>query len=459
MNLIESSIGLAVADRNAPFSGYDVPEHVAALIAGALCSAGLGQSEKNAPLRDIIEPGMTVLLKPNWVLHSNMSGKGMDCMITHPVFIEEVIKQVAKASPGRIILADAPIQRAVFPQIVPPDWQQRLRSLAHPCRLDIIDFRKHIRCESGQHIQVSAGERSPSDYNLFDIGSRSLLEPISHPAGKFRITCYDPDAMPQTHCSGRHQFLLSREFFDADVVLNLPKLKSHRKSGITAALKNLVGINGDKSFLPHHRVGGSLQGGDCYEGKTLFKHLAERCCDSANRRINSRSFYPFSKAAEILLRLNRALHGEDELDGGWYGNDTVWRMVLDINRIAVYGGKDGVILPHPQRRIYSLTDAVIAGEGLGPLAPEPVPLGAVTFASSSAYADLAHTALMRFDWRKIPLVRHSFDRFDYPLTGSGPETVRINISGESYDLPGLAERWGVDFRPAGGWEGHIELDR
>jgi len=34
-------------------------------------------------------------------------------------------------------------------------------------------------------------------------------------------------------------------------------LKLHRKAGITCALKNLIGINGNKEYLPHHRLGGS----------------------------------------------------------------------------------------------------------------------------------------------------------------------------------------------------------
>src|SRR5512136_2493509 len=179
MSMAVSSVGLALGDRSNSSIGYDDPEQIGSLIIEALLSAGLGQADKKAPLKDIIEPGMTVLLKPNWVLHCNMSGKGMDCMITHPVFIEEVIKQISKAAPGRIILADAPIQRADFPQIVSREFHERLLSLALPARLDIIDFRRIIRSESGRHIHVKDGTRSGSDYILFDIGLQSLLEPIS----------------------------------------------------------------------------------------------------------------------------------------------------------------------------------------------------------------------------------------------------------------------------------------
>ena len=41
-----------------------------------------------------------------------------------------------------------------------------------------------------------------------------------------------------------------------------PKWKPHSKSGMTAALKNLVGINGDKAYLPHFSTGAPSWGGD-----------------------------------------------------------------------------------------------------------------------------------------------------------------------------------------------------
>ena len=55
---------------------------------------------------------------------------------------------------------------------------------------------------------------------------------------------------------GRHRYLVARELIEADVVFNVPKLKTHKKAGVTGALKNLVGINGHKAYLPHHRKGG-----------------------------------------------------------------------------------------------------------------------------------------------------------------------------------------------------------
>ena len=65
------------------------------------------------------------------------------------------------------------------------------------------------------------------------------------------------------------------KYLEADVIINLPKLKTHQKAGITCALKNLIGINGNKEYLPHHRIGGFELGGDCYPGSSDLKRALE----------------------------------------------------------------------------------------------------------------------------------------------------------------------------------------
>ena len=47
--------------------------------------------------------------------------------------------------------------------------------------------------------------------------------------------------------------------------------------------------------------------------------------------------------------------------GNWHGNDTTWRMVLDLNRALRYGDGVGVLHDEPQRRYFSVVDGIIAG--------------------------------------------------------------------------------------------------
>lgn len=424
-------------------------------IQSAMREAGLGHHDSACPLTDIIVPGATVLLKPSWVLHRHQSGKTMDCMVTHPAFIEVVLDEVLATKPGRVIIGDAPIQSCQFDVVAPPQWIARLKAKTE-ARVEFMDFRRHRVMRSDLADGVLENARSEDRYVLFDLGQDSLLDPISDKKPRFRVTDYDPRVLAQTHRRGKHQYLLCKEAFEADVIINLPKLKTHRKTGITGALKNLVGLNGNKDYLPHHRLGGTALGGDCYPGYAPLKRMAEFCLDQANRRVNTRGYRKWHERAYRVLGWHRRL-GEEEIEGGWYGNDTIWRMVLDLNRILAYGRVDGTLADTRQRRIYTITDAIIAGQGEGPLSPEPLALGLVTFATSSTFADLVHAGLLGMDYQRIPLVRDAFGRFRYPLTDCGPEECIVRANGVEMSWNQAAQRFGKPARPPRGWSGHVEL--
>jgi uncharacterized protein (DUF362 family) len=456
--LNECRVGLArVADDVRGGSPYSDTGRISALVRDAAFQCGLGQADPQAPMLDIIRPGMTVLLKPNWVYHQNLGGGGMECLVTHPSFILAVLAEVCKAGPGKVIISDAPIQGCEFDALVTPEWRAEALKIAN-CPVEIIDFRRTVLRKEGLASGQDLGLRGMENYILFDLAGESLLEPVSTPAGRFRITCYDPDQMAERHRPGRHQYLLCREPFEADVVVNLPKLKCHKKAGMTGALKNLVGMNGNKEYLPHHRVGGTAGGGDCYTGLAPLKRMAEFCLDEANRRIGTKACALWQQRSNTLRSLHGRI-GDPEIEGGWHGNDTVWRMVLDLNRLLLYGRSDGTLSETPLRKVYTITDAIVAGELDGPLAPSPVLLGAVTFAVSSAFADVAHSALMHFDPEKIPLVREAFGRFRYPLTGQGLEKCEIHCGGRPLSWIEAGALFGGTFRPPAGWKGHIENQR
>lgn len=421
------------------------------LLRAAFCAAGLGEKDASIPLADIIAPGASVLLKPNWVLEYNKSGATMDCMVTHPAFILAAVAEVVAAGAGRVLIADAPIQSARFDVLTPPWWRTQVRKIAKGAAVEVIDFRDTVTYYDGAELRSQRGLRDPSRFVEFDLAADSLLEAVSARKGSFRNTSYNPDDMAKVQRAGVHRFLLCKEPFEVDTILNLPKLKAHSKAGVTAALKNLVGINGDKNFLPHHRVGGSSHGGDCYEGFKPFKRMGEIFLDHANRRIGQRGYLLASRAAKALS----AIHGGD-LEGKWWGNDTTWRMVLDLNRLLVYGDSKGHLHETPQRTIYSLTDAIVAGDRNGPLSPEPVPLKAVTFSSNSAYADAAHLALMRFDISRVALVREAFSKMRYALTSGTHEELIVCCDENSYSADQVQEKYGVAFRAPDGWSGFVE---
>ena len=450
-----STAGIATIPPVAAGDLYPDSQSLRDLIRQAIYAA-LPGSDPQAPLRSLIEPGMTVLLKPNWVMHINKSGQGLDCLVTNPEFILAALQAVAACRPGRVILGDAPVQGCRFDELVSPEFRTRAVQAAG-APLEIHDFRRTVARDEALLQGVQTGLQPVTDYVHFDLGCDSLLEPVSQPPGRFRVTNYDPRFLARAHHPGRHEYLLRREAFEADVILNLPKLKTHKKSGLTAALKNLVGLNGNKDYLPHHRLGGSALGGDCYAGIAPLKRLAEFFLDQANQRINRPGYAAYWRMAQLCTRLQARL-GENpvNLDGSWYGNDTVWRMTLDLNRMLLYGRSDGTMSETPLRQVFSLCDGVIAGQGEGPLSSVPLALGAVTFSNNSALADLAHAALLRLDWHKIPLLRRAYEAFRYPLAEGDPQAAQFSLNGAVVSWEDLARRAGQSSLAPAGWRGQIE---
>ncbi len=89
------------------------------------------------------------------------------------------------------------------------------------------------------------------------------------------------------------------------------------------------------------------------------------------------------------------------------------------------------------------------------MAPVPVESGFLSGAANPAAAEWVHARLMGFDPESIPLIRHSFDRFTYPIAEFGPEGIVVRMAG-SESAAESVRRFGPVFRPAAGWAGHCE---
>lgn len=417
---------------------------------------GFGTPRWN-PLGAWIRPGQKVVLKPNWVLHKSKNGSPLDSLVTHTSLIEAVLDYVLLARPASVVVGDAPIQGCNFTQLLADSGASSLNRKSQPgCSLHITDFRRtHL---DGNHFGAARREssRSASDFILFDLGAGSLLNSLPH-QDRFRVTMYPPKWMRRTHSEAKHQYLVAREVIDADVVISLPKLKCHGRSCVTGALKNLVGINGNKEYLPHHRKGGSANGGDCYQGASLFKSIAETLLDTANSLPGGRIARTLGRSAAILAAVAKRAGGDANIEGAWFGNDTVWRMCLDIQRVLHYGCTDGTLGAQPQRAVLTITDAIIGGDGNGPLSPNPVPSGFLTGSANPAAAEWVNTLMMGLDPKRIPLVREAFARFPYPLADFTPGDIRFHAGGLQGSVDYLPLPGSVPFMPPDGWRGHCEL--
>jgi hypothetical protein len=260
------------------------------------------------------------------------------------------------------------------------------------------------------------------------------------------------------HAGANHEYLLCRTPMDADVFINLPKLKTHKKVGLTCALKNLVGINANKNWLPHHTEGTPDTGGDQFPRSTAKNRIEHSWMGTAKRWLHgrpvmSRLFVPVKKAGRLVFGDTQKV----VRSGNWHGNDTCWRMVLDLNKCLFFFDGAGDRRSKPLRYL-AVVDGIVSGEGNGPMAPDPYPAGVVIAGIHPAAVDCVAAKLMGFDWEKLPLLRNVFQMRHLSFVDFQPSKieVRSNFPAWSGGLVELHDTF--HFRPHFGWVGAIERE-
>lgn len=432
-----------------------------------LDAAGAGSAGWN-PLGDVIRPGDTVVLKPNFVrdFRETQPGDG-DCLITHGSVIGAVLDYafLALQGRGRLIVADAPQNDADFETIA------RIAGLGaiverfareRSFRLEVLDLRPERAIKIDGVIvghEPLAGD--PAGYATVDLAGGSAFCEVERLCDRLYGAEYDVAEVRRHHRGGAHEYLISRTVLDADVVLSVPKLKTHKKVGLTVNLKNMVGVNGNKNWLPHHREGTPAQGGDQFDRNTLGAR-AEQAAVAGFKRV-----FPLFGAARPLIAgpiksLGKRLFGDSNRgairSGNWHGNDTTWRMALDLNRAVLYADRDGKLRSSPQRRIFSIVDAIVAGEGAGPLDARPAPLGVILAGANPVAVDLACARLAGFDAQRMPMLGRALEPSALPLALFSAQDVAIRSNGEEFAGPLCRMRSAkTALEPHVGWIGHIEL--
>jgi uncharacterized protein (DUF362 family) len=410
--------------------GVGGSSHVANALERAARSLGWNDDVRGA-LGGVIHEGARVLVKPNLVLHENQGPWGVEPLVTHASLVRASVEAALRAGAGEVTVGDAPVQGCDFDALLSAtglgEWAARLAA-REPRFKGVRDFRRTVSTFVGGVRHAAEGVQSEERFLLFDLAGESLLEPITDGQDSFRVTCYDPRLLARTHTRGRHRYLVARDVIEADVVVNLPKLKTHMKAGVTCALKNLIGINGNKEYLPHHRVGGSETGGDCYPGGSRLKRALEYIFDRKNMTGSESAGRVWQSAATQLYRVLHRTGDRLGIEGAWSGNDTIWRTCLDLNRILLYGRTDATLADSPQRRVIHIVDAIVAGHGNGPLAPQPLPLGLVLAGENAVAVDYVGALLLGYEPERIPIVSHALEEFRWPLAGF--EAGEIALVGE-----------------------------
>lgn len=411
------------------------------------------------PLGGFINPGNKIVIKPNWVREMNPVNQDISGLVTHPSIIRAIIDYclIALKGKGQIIIGDAPIQSADYELLKTRLQVDELIGFYKgktSIPITVEDFRKEIKMygSSGEvRVHQVFEEKEFVEVNLQD---KSYLSPVISDFRKFRVTNYNPAKMFGYHSPGKNIYVISRSVLDADVIIHVPKLKTHRKAGITCCLKNNVGINGSKDALVHHMKGSKPSGGDAYPSANPLKWLKETLYEMRERTTGKGT----QRFLTFLIGLNdgllKRIGSNPVFEGSWYGNETLWRMLLDINNILFYSDSKGVIRDMEQRKVFYVVDGIIGGEKDGPLKPDNKFAGLIIGGWNPVLIDMISAVLIGYDFRKITSIKKALENKFLGFGENDPEKSSMTSNGN--DIKFSEIRAVTKFEPTSGWKNHIE---
>jgi uncharacterized protein (DUF362 family) len=457
--LQHSDIDTTVAAFRRPLD-YSEKSAIQRLVRETVAALGLPE--------DFIAPGDQVVLKPNWVKEHDERTPGPSAwehVVTHPAIIEAVACWTAERlrGQGTVTICDAPQTDSSFAKL---REYCALDELLNRCRknfpgvtFELLDLRpEEWTTIDGVTVARTTlpGDSRGSTHVRLDEASEFVG---FHGEGRLYGASYDIAETNARHNGNRHEYLLCRTPTDADVFINLPKLKTHKKVGVTCALKNLVGINANKNWLPHHTEGTPDEGGDQFADSNVKARLEHSWMGAAKRWLKARP--GMSQLFVPVKKMGRLIFGDTQKvirSGNWHGNDTCWRMVLDLNKCLFRFDGSGNRRTKPLRYL-AIVDGIVAGEGNGPMSPDPKTCGVILAGTHPVAVDMVAATLMGFDWQKLRLLRQSFNIRELNFVPFTPEAIRV-ISNNPRWQGGLEQMEDTfQFRPHFGWVGVIENRR
>ncbi|HSN26808.1 MAG TPA: DUF362 domain-containing protein [Kofleriaceae bacterium] len=416
-----------------------------------------------ASVFDAIRPGDRVVLKPNWVMEGHKDDPAVwEHVITHPALITATIEQLVARGAGRISVVDGPMTEASFATLIARYPVDQWRAIAGAIPLEIIDLRD-LECTTAHGIVVERRTLPGDPRGKVEVdlaGAASAFHGHARSRRGYYGADYDRAETNRAHDGHHNIYSVSRTALECDVFINLPKLKTHRKAGITACLKNLVGINTYKNYLPHHSEGGPSEGGDQFPADNVNARIEGPLMAFLKQRVLRDA--RLARALAPLNHLGRRVFGDTRRvvrSGNWYGNDTIWRMILDLNKVLLYANADGTLRPDglaSAKRYIGIVDAIAAGAGEGPLAPDRADLGYVIAGTNPVAIDAVCAVAMGFDPARIPSIANAFAARRYPLVDFASGEVRVELDGRVRTVDDARLSLAVTCEPHFGWKGHIE---
>lgn len=209
-----------------------------------------------------------------------------------------------------------------------------------------------------------------------------------------------------SHCGENQLYTFSKSLYEADVYISIPKLKTHQKVGATLNLKGLVGAISNKNQLVHWQVGYPEIYGDEYPNKEAYEE---------------------GMKAKVTHR------------GAWPGNDTIWRMVVDLYNAML----------KRERKYLSVVDGIVAGEGQGPFCPTSKNANTLIVGDNLLAVDCVAARYMGLDPQKIRYLSYFLQNVK---CGVNYRDIEVLCEGKQIKDFFMAQSRYKDFQVVSQWE-------
>jgi uncharacterized protein (DUF362 family) len=383
------------------------------LLHKAGCDADrFGAAEWN-PLAGLVRNRRRIVIKPNLVLHKvGELSCSIHGLVVHASVIRVLVDYLLLAArrleqPLEVVIADTPLQSADFDLMCAQnglaDLMRHFGARGEPVSLLDLRLERAVINDHFLILERVALPGDPSGSVVVDLGEQSLHYDAGRRDARFSVQDYDDGITQQNHRGRVHRYRFSKTVLGADLLINLCKLKTHAKAGVTLAMKNIIGANVSKDYLPHFVPGGPRQGGDEFSSDSFHQTVVRGARDFFYRHPALAPVHRVLKRVAVSVEKRRAETGEgSSYAGAWHGNDTVWRTIVDINRVLTFASADGVMQDAPQRDVVYLVDGICGMEGEGPLKGQDKHVGLLAMGDDPVEFDAKLAHVMGFDPATVP---------------------------------------------------------
>lgn len=343
------------------------------------------------PMRDLVSDmdgdGLTeVFIKPNTVHYFGADSDGeRSSVYVHPAMVRPLVDMAALAGAQQIFVGDGSDGTGAYftSKMDPMGYTQayfdQMRAEWPGVNIARVDLHNPRRWS---WVNLGAQAGGASTYVGSGYTSSQLQKARDGSAGSYfaATDSHGRSGPGAANCMG--WLAISDALLDADVIIDLAKLKVHYLAVNTAALKNWVGI-------------------------TMY------------------STYNTSNISACRLAHNVYGAVSYEME---FGNDILWREVVDAHRAVLYS-RGQSIETTPQRRYLCILDAINCGERYHvPEKPLPYWLDTVLASVDPVAVDAVASRLQLYKFGRIPIVNNAHAvsiQSSRPLGTADPGHVRV----------------------------------